>query len=166
VGVISAIAFSPDGKSLATASWDHSVRLWDLEDRRCIRKFQGTLSEVWAVTFAPDGKHIISGAKDGTVTFWPTEEERKHTLVEGNWMPLGFSQDSRLMAMLGSDQTLAFFNLKTHEIEQKIGLGRDRNGCATRFCDRKLRRISRRSRFRLDQVQSGFSMFAARSRWK
>ncbi len=123
VGVISGISFSPDGTRLATASWDHSVRLWDLQKRRCISKFQGTLSEVWAVTFAPDGRHIISGAKDGTVTLWPTDEERKSTIVEGSWLPLGFSSDSRLLAMLGADQTLAFFNLKTHEIEHKVGLG-------------------------------------------
>jgi WD40 repeat protein len=122
VGVISAIAFSADGKSLATASWDHSVRLWNLEERRCVRKFQGTLSEVWSVTFAPDGKHIISGAKDGTVTFWPLEDEREETLVAGDWMPLGFSPDSRLLAMLGNDQTLAFFNLRTHEIERRVAL--------------------------------------------
>jgi WD40 repeat protein/serine/threonine protein kinase len=138
-GVISGIAFSPDGKTLATGSWDHSLRLWDLTERRCIRTIHGSRSEVWAVAFAPDGQHLISGAKDGTVALWPIQKQQNQAEIPAEGMPLHISEDGRLLALIAGN-TLRFFNLKTHEVEREIHIASGRNRFSGPFFHAELSR--------------------------
>ena len=49
-----------------------------------------------------DGKGIVSGAKDGAVRLWPTNAAAKEKLYEGNWTPLKFSKDGRVLAVVGA----------------------------------------------------------------
>ena len=65
-----AIAWSPDGKTLATAGFDNTVRLWDAATRKEIKKYEGHTKLVLAVAIAPDGKHILSGSQDNTAKIW------------------------------------------------------------------------------------------------
>ena len=65
-----AIAWSPDGKMLATAGFDNTVRLWDAATRKEIKKYDGHTKLVLAVAIAPDGKHILSGSQDNTAKIW------------------------------------------------------------------------------------------------
>ena len=66
-GSVSAVVFSPDGKLLASASWDDTVRLWDPATGASLQTLEGHLDSVSAVAFSPDGKLVASGSNDGTV---------------------------------------------------------------------------------------------------
>jgi WD40 repeat protein len=64
------VAFSPDGKILATSSGDKTVRLWDVASRQPLATLTGHEKPVFRVVFSPDGKILASGSEDKTVRLW------------------------------------------------------------------------------------------------
>jgi WD40 repeat protein len=64
---VAAVCFSPDGQSLAAATDDYDVLLWDLHLRKLPRRFKGHQAPVSALAFAADGQQLASGGRDGTV---------------------------------------------------------------------------------------------------
>jgi WD40 repeat protein len=69
-GWVAGLAFSPDGQTLASASADQTLRLWDVTRKVETRPFLGNVDEVWAVAWSPDGQDLVTGARDGSVRYW------------------------------------------------------------------------------------------------
>jgi WD40 repeat protein len=64
------LAYSPDGRSLAHAGFDHCVRVWDTASRRELAAFRGHTGVVTTLAFAPDGRSIASAGWDTTALVW------------------------------------------------------------------------------------------------
>jgi WD40 repeat protein len=72
-GWIGEVAFSHDGRFLASASADQSIRLWDASEWTELTLFRGHGDEVHALAFSPDGRILASGSRDGAILFWDVE---------------------------------------------------------------------------------------------
>ncbi|MCG8623182.1 MAG: hypothetical protein MJE68_14450, partial [Proteobacteria bacterium] len=72
-----AIAYSPDGKMLASAGRDETVRLWNPKTGENGATLTGHGGLVTGVAFSPDGKRLFSGSGDATVRLWSTETHRQ-----------------------------------------------------------------------------------------
>src|SRR6185295_716510 len=69
---IVALSVSPDGAWLASAAWDHAVRLWPVAGG-APRVLDGHNQNVNGVAFTPDGKSVVSAAYDLTLRIWPLD---------------------------------------------------------------------------------------------
>src|SRR5271163_2406620 len=78
------VAFSPDGKSLASGSLDKTLKLWDLSSSRRRSTFNGHKDFVLSVAFSPDGNWLISGSKDRHVQFWDPRNAVAHVMLQGH----------------------------------------------------------------------------------
>jgi WD40 repeat protein len=64
------VAWSPDGKRIASGSTDHTVQIWNATDGSNVFTYQGHAHAVFSVAWSPDGKRIASGSFDHTVQVW------------------------------------------------------------------------------------------------
>jgi WD40 repeat protein len=77
-GYITHLSFWPDGATLASASSDQTIRLWDLSDPtnpRPLKVLRGHQQEVWRLALLADERTLVSGAKDGTILVWDTAKD-------------------------------------------------------------------------------------------
>ena len=69
-GAVDSVAFSPDGKTLASGSDDSTIKLWDVATGKERTTLKGQINEVTCVAYSPDGKTLASGSHDNTVKLW------------------------------------------------------------------------------------------------
>jgi hypothetical protein len=73
---VTSVAFSPDGQTLASGSWDATIRLWDVATGQSRGEpLQGHTYPVYSVAFSPDGQTLASGSWDATIILWNIEKE-------------------------------------------------------------------------------------------
>lgn len=89
------VAFSQDGRRLASASWDHTVRLWDAQTGALQQTLEGHTGRVCSVAFSQDGRRLASASQDQTVRLWDAETGAlQQTLNIGSSLrELSFSRD-------------------------------------------------------------------------
>jgi WD40 repeat protein len=112
------VAFAPDGKTLASASEDMTVRLWDVARGSPLAELKGHSDEVWSVAFSPDSKTLASSSYDQTVRLWDVaKREQKGAALKsrsGNdFRSVVFSPDGKMLALASSDQTIQLWSVAT-----------------------------------------------------
>jgi RNA polymerase sigma factor (sigma-70 family) len=132
---VTGLAFLPDGKTLASTSWDHTIRLWDRATGKELRKLIGHTEAVLVLAVSANGKTLASAGNDGTVRVWESatgpERFRLTRPVEGGAVfCVALSPDGKILASGGGNghRTLVLWDAITGKELRVLG---DKQGTVT-----------------------------------
>ena len=117
------VAFSPDGSILASASFDGTVRLWEVPSGRLFHVLTGHTNSVHSVSFSPDGQILASGGWESTIRLWDPSSGRLNRTLTSPSGVVGsaiFSPDGRILAVGGGDGVVYLWNTTTWQVEDTL----------------------------------------------
>ncbi|MDN5274024.1 NB-ARC domain-containing protein [Chloroflexus sp. MS-CIW-1] len=106
---VTAVALSPDGRTIVSGSLDGTVKVWDAASGRLLRSLEGHTDAVLAVALSADGRTIVSGSADRTVKVWDAHDGRLLRSLEGHthWVTaVALSADGRTIVSGSADRTV------------------------------------------------------------
>ncbi len=115
-GLIRDLAFSPDGRTLATAENTGAITLWESHTGQPRRQLRGHNRLVSHLAFSPDGRWLASASWDSTVVVWDLASGHPATRLRGHMRPVlcvAFSPDGRRLATSSEDQTARLWDVET-----------------------------------------------------
>ena len=145
------VAFSPDGRILASAHQGGDVVLWDARDGRQLGLLKGHRDQVDQVVFSPDGRSLATAGKDKTVKLWSlaTRRQTARATLKGDLTPVwsvAYSPDGKTLAVadgpIDTPGTVTLWDLATRKV--KATLRRSMNGASPRSSSRPTERVSPR----------------------
>ena len=110
------VAWSPDGKRITSASFDHTVQVCDAMTGEHLLTYRGHTNYVWAVAWSPDGKHIASAGMDDSVQVWDATTGERTLTYKGHSnaiQALAWSPDGTRIASGSWDTTVQIWDAKT-----------------------------------------------------
>src|SRR6266702_2391580 len=116
---IGRIAWSPDGKILASPSVDQTIRLWDAQTGQHLRTLEGHSNSVISVAWSPDGKTLASGADDKTIRFWDAQTGRTLRTLKGHSNRvngIAWSPDGKTLASGADDKTIRLWDAQVGQL--------------------------------------------------
>ena len=116
-GPANCVAYSPDGKTLASAS-GQTIMLWDAAMGKELAAFRGHTSGVYSVAYRPDGKTLASGSMDTTIKLWDVATGKELATLKGRpdadvVCTVAYSPDGKTLASGGWDGAVMLWNVKT-----------------------------------------------------
>jgi RNA polymerase sigma factor (sigma-70 family) len=112
------VAYSPDGKTLASSSHDNTIKLWDATTGKELATLKGHTAWVIVVVFGRDGKTLASGSHDNTIKLWDAATGKELATLKGHTEAVpsvAYSPDGKTLASGSYDNTIKLWNVATGE---------------------------------------------------
>jgi WD40 repeat protein len=112
------VAFSPDGKTLASASGDNTIKLWNLQNQKNIKTLTGHSRLVRSIAWSRDRKTLASASNDKTIKLWNLQTGKPIATLTGHSnevSSVAFSPDGKTLASASGDKTIKLWNLQTQK---------------------------------------------------
>ncbi|MDT0447898.1 nSTAND1 domain-containing NTPase [Streptomyces hesseae] len=116
---VNSVAFSPDGRILATGSTDRTVRLWDTATGKARKTLKGHTDIVSSVAFGPDGRTLATGGVDGAVQLWDVTSGRLRRSLVGTGSAVesvAFSRDGTTLATGSRDGVARLWDVPSAKV--------------------------------------------------
>ncbi|KAL1879472.1 hypothetical protein Plec18167_003927 [Paecilomyces lecythidis] len=131
-GAIVWAGYSPNGKYIASSSWDQTLKVYSAENGTLLRSYGHTGGQNWGASFSPDSRYIAVGTGSRKVFVWKVDGAQS-PFVEINGFPawvrsLDWSPDSKLLAAGGRNGKLVIFNIYTKTTEQVWQIDKENSG--------------------------------------
>ncbi len=113
---VNAVAFSPNSKTLASGSFDNTIKFWNTETGQELRTLAGHTKSVQAVVFSTDGRTLASGSADKTIKLWNAETGQELRTLAGHTSDvytIVFSPDDKFIASGSRDKTIKLWRVET-----------------------------------------------------
>ena len=113
---VTGVAITPDGRRAVSASWDNTLRVWDLESGQSLRTLQGHSGRVYGVAITPDGRRAVSASDDNTLRVWDLESGQSLRTLEGHSRRVtgvAITPDGRRAVSASDDNTLRVWDLES-----------------------------------------------------
>ena len=111
---VTSVSFSSDGKTLASGSYDKTIKLWSLETIAEIRTLSGHTEAVSSVSFSSNGKTLVSSSGDKTIKLWNVETIAEILTLSGHTSyvtSMSFSDDGKTLASGSGDKTIKLWDV-------------------------------------------------------
>jgi WD40 repeat protein len=126
---INSLAFSPDGQRLVSASFDKTLKIWDVDSGNVIHTLRGHQRRVTTGRFSPDGRLVVSGGVDRTVRLWDAGSGSPVATLEGHDRAVssaGVSRDGRTIFSTALDGKVNLWSLAGRALTATLVAGADR----------------------------------------
>jgi WD40 repeat protein/energy-coupling factor transporter ATP-binding protein EcfA2 len=172
---IESVAFSPDGRTLASAADDTTIRFWNARTHKQLgAPLRGHTNSVTSVAFSPDGRTLASGGADRTIRFWDARTHKQlgapvrgHTSFVSS---VAFSPDGRTLASASGDTSIRFWDARTHkqlgapltshaDVVSSVTFSGDGRVLASAGADRTIRLWNTHTHKQLDAPLTGHTSF-------